>query len=299
MSHAHAAFFAAALANSLRTWLPFEPEMGWTDRVLRAAGLRRATVVAMAVAPVATVASVDGSHISTLPAPPGPRGERTAEEAEIEQQPVCVGSSVRSAGALSDTLYYRAVALPDGRVEVGYFAFYSEERPWGNNWLTWSVVPALAVDLFYSRALLVAPGLQRALYGAGDVEGVGVVYDRAPDGTLRFDHALADDGTHDSVALSRDQVFAIDETRPTFYSRVWSHQLGGQGARSRSELAYLRCYDEKSIRPLPAAVAREFKVDGDDRAPPAHVERTGARRIDEGDRPRLLVGTPGPTRSQG
>ena len=157
--------------------------MGWLENALR----RRGTVFVMAVAPGAAVASVDGSHIAALPNEPGPRGERTAEQAEIEREPVCVGSSVKSAGDLSDVLYYRAVALPDGRVEVGYFAFYSEERPWGNNWLTWSVVPALAVDLVYSRALLVAPGLQRALYGAGDVEGVGVVYDRLADGSLRFD----------------------------------------------------------------------------------------------------------------
>jgi hypothetical protein len=250
--------------------------MGWIESALR----RRGTVFVMAVAPGAALASVDGSHIATLPNAPGPRGERTAEQAEIESAPVCVGSSVKSAGNLSDVLYYRAVALPDGRIEVGYFAFYSEERPWGNNWLTWSVFPALAVDLVYSRALLVAPGLQRALYGAGDVEGVGVVYDRLADGSLHFDHALADDGTHDSVALSREQVFALDHNRPTFYSEVWSHQLGGHGARSRSDLAYERCYSEGSIRPLPESVAQAFRVDWDDRAPPAHVERTGARRID-------------------
>ncbi|HWD24877.1 MAG TPA: hypothetical protein VG368_05395, partial [Acidimicrobiales bacterium] len=107
----------------------------------------------------AAMASVDGRHLSVLPDDPGPRGERTADQAAIEHQPVCVGSSVASAGDLSSVLYYRAVALEDGRVEVGYFAFYSEERPWGNNWLTWSVVPALAVDLVYSRSLLVAPGL--------------------------------------------------------------------------------------------------------------------------------------------
>jgi hypothetical protein len=237
----------------------------------------------VALAPSATLASVDGHHISALPKEPGPRGDRTAEQAQIEHAPVCVGSSVASAGELSDTLYYRAVETPEGKVKVGYFAFYSEERPWGNNWLTWSVVPALAVDLVYSRALLVAPGLQRALYGAGDIEGVGVTYDRAPDGTLVADHALADDGVHDSVALSHDQIFALDPKRPTFYSRVWSHQLGAADAHSRKDLVYERCYTEGSIRPLPDAVAREFRVDVDDRAPPAHVEITdGARRLDGG-----------------
>ncbi len=238
------------------------------------------------------VASVDGRHIAALPKPPGLRGERTLEQAAIEQQPVCIGSSVQSAGMLSDILYYRAVALDDAsspkngngahetKVKVGYFAFFSEERPWGNNWLTWSVVPALAVDLFYSRALLIAPGLQRALYGAGDVEGVGIVYDRSPDGSLQFDHAIADDGTHEPVALSREQAFALDPQRPTFYSQVWSHQLGGHGANSIADLAYVRCYDAGSIRPLPESVAHAFRVDGDFRAPPAHVEREGGRRID-------------------
>src|ERR1019366_388505 len=250
--------------------------MGCTDFVLR----RKLTALLVAIAAPAALASIDGTHLSALPRAPGPRGERTVEQAAIEHQPVCLGSSVARAGDLSDVLYYRAVALDDGRVDVGYFAFYSEERPWGNNWLTWSVFPALAVDLVYSRALLVAPGLQRALYGAGDVEGVGVVYDQAADGSLRFDHALADDGTHDAVALTRAQAFTIDQNRPTFYSQVWSHQLGGHDARSRSDLAYVRCYDEGSIRPLPEAVARAFRVDGDDRAPPAHVERNRGRRID-------------------
>jgi hypothetical protein len=64
------------------------------------------------------------------------------------------------------------------------------------------------------------------------------------------------------------------------------------GARSRSDLTYERCYDERSIRPLPDAVAREFRVDIDDRAPPAHVEISdGARRLDgqlAGEKPRTV-----------
>jgi hypothetical protein len=128
---------------------------------------------------------------------------------------------------------------------------------------------------------------------------VGVIYDRLADGSLHFDHALADDGTHDSVALSREQVFALDHNRPTFYSEVWSHQLGGHGAHARTDLSYERCYGEGSIRPLPDSVARAFRVDGDDRAPPAHVERTGARRIDFVAEPstpaeRKLPGAPTP-----
>ena len=164
---------------------------------------------------------------------------------------------------------------------MGYFAFYSEERPWGNNWLTWSVVPALAVDLVYSRALLVAPGLQRALYGAGDVEGVGVVYDRLADGSLHFDHALADDGTHDSrcavARASRSRSITIVPPSTARCGAISSAATAhGRARTSPTSAATAR----DRYGPLPDSVARAFRVDWDDRAPPAHVERTGARRID-------------------
>src|SRR5271166_3575863 len=106
--------------------------MRWTE-----CALLRKSVALFAGAMPLVLASVDGNHLSALPGPPGPRGEPTDEQAEIEREPICVGSSVKSAGALSDILYYRAVARQDGKIEVGYFAFFSEERPWGNNWLTW------------------------------------------------------------------------------------------------------------------------------------------------------------------
>jgi hypothetical protein len=236
--------------------------------------------MAVAVLPVA-LATAFGDRLRVLPPAPGPRGERTLEQAAIEDRPVCIGSSVASAGALSDVLYYRAVAQDDGHVVVGYFAFFSEERPWGNNWLTWSVVPALAVDLVYSRALLVAPGVQRAMYGAGDVEGVAIVYESAPGGALRMDHALAEDGSEKVIPVTRGEAFALDPDRPTFYSDVWSHQLGGRGASARSDLAYVRCYQGDAIRPLPESVAQAFRVEG--RARPAHVERDGGRRLDVRD----------------
>jgi hypothetical protein len=252
--------------------------IGMRPRLHRPCHARRTAAFALAV-PIAVV-SVDGRDLAVLPDPPGPREPATPEQAAIESQPVCIGSSVRSAGDLADVLYYRAVALGNGTIEVGYFAFFSQERPWGNNWLTWSVLPALAVDLVYSRALLVAPGLQRALYGAGDVEGVRIVYDVSERGSLRVHHALADDRTERIIALSRDEVYALDPERPTFYSEVWSHQLGGREARSRRDLAYVRCYQGAgSIRPLPESIARQFRVDG--RAAPAHVEASGGRRLDQ------------------
>jgi hypothetical protein len=245
----------------------------WIVRALR--GRRKAMTAA--VLPF-SFATVDGGHLAALPPAPGAVGPRTAEQAAIERQPVCIGSSVASVGALSDVLYYRAVATEDGHVVVGYFAFFSEERPWGNNWLTWTVGPALAVDLVYSRALLVAPGIQRAMYGAGDVEGVAVVYATSDAGSLHVERALAENRDEKEISLSREQVFALDGQRPTFYSDIWSHQLGGRGARSLSDLAYVRCYEGDKIRPLPDSVSRSFRIEG--RARPAHVERWGGRRLD-------------------
>ncbi len=246
------------------------------NRIVRAVrGKGRA--MAAAILPL-SFATVDGAHLAAVPVTPGPRGPQTTEQAAIERQPICIGSAVRSAGTLSDVLYYRAEARGDGHVSVGYFAFFSEERPWGNNWLTWTVVPALAVDLVYSRALFVGPGVQRAMYGAGDVEGVEVDYDVEADGLLKVDHAVADDRTERPITLTRGEAYALDPDRPTFYSEVWSHQLGGRSVRSRSDLAYVRCYEGDAIRPLPESVGRAFRVEG--RAGPAHVERQGGRRLD-------------------
>jgi hypothetical protein len=196
----------------------------------------------------------------------------TPEEAAIERQELCVGSSVASAGKLADTLYYRWARTPEGQLAVGYFVFYSQERPWGNNWMTWTVLPALFVDMVYSHSLLLGPGYQAFTKGKGDVEGVSVFYNVRGDGTLAVDHALADDGHHDNVLLSKADLFAVDPGHPTVYSDVWSHQLGARNATSLRDLAYDRCYSAGQIRPLPDEVAAEFNVDGRGRAEPAHVE---------------------------
>src|SRR5262245_52290841 len=82
---------------------------------------------------------------------PGPRQPddppASAEEAEIERQQICIGSTVWSAGVLGPALLYQRSRLPDGRLAIGYYVFFSDERPWGNNWLTWLLLPAVAVDL--------------------------------------------------------------------------------------------------------------------------------------------------------
>ena len=201
----------------------------------------------------------------------------TTEQIAIEKREICVGSAVASSGDLADTLYYRATVMPDGKLVVGYFAFFSEERPWGNNWLTWTVVPALAVDMFYTRAMFVGPGLQRVMHGKGAVEGFRIVYSQLADGSLEIERAVADDGTHATVLLDRADVMALDPKRPTLYSDVWSHQLGGRGVHDKGSLAYVQCFGPGHVRPLSDALSSEFALAG--RAPPAHVEALGGRAV--------------------
>jgi hypothetical protein len=229
--------------------------------------------LATALAVVGTACMHEG-HLPAAAAAETHLEPSSLEEAAIEQHEICVGSAVASSGELADTLYYRATVLPDGKLVVGYFAFFSEERPWGNNWLTWTVVPAVVLDMVYTRSMFVGPGLQR-LYGKGDVEGFRIVYDLRKDGTLEVERAVADDGTHDPVLLDRADVMALDAKRPTFYSNVWSHQLGGRGLRDKSSLSYLRCFGKGNVRPLTDALSADFTLDG--RAPPAHVEALGGR----------------------
>ncbi|WP_437738131.1 hypothetical protein [Sorangium sp. So ce1335] len=188
--------------------------------------------------------------------------------AAIEAQAICVGSTVASAGELGDVLYYRSAPGERGEVSVGYYAFFSEERPWGNNWLTWTVLPALAVDLVYTHALFVGPGVQRVMYGKGDVEGFRIVYSVGDDGRLAVEHGVADRGDHSEVRLDRADLLSVDPARPTVYSRWWSHQLGGQGA-APDDLVTRRCYGAGEIRPLPPDVALDFRLDR--RAGPARV----------------------------
>jgi hypothetical protein len=212
------------------------------------------------------------------------------EQSAIEKREICVGSAVESVGELADDLYYRASVLPDGKLAVGYYAFFSEERPWGNNWLTWTLLPALAVDTFYTRAFFVGPGLQRAIHGKGDVEGFRVVYDLRPDGTLALERAIADDGTHAPVYLSAEDVMSMDRLRPTFYSDVWSHQLGGRGVRARSDLAYVKCYGPGHVRELPESIATDYGLDH--RAQPAHLDALGGMALGSAARPEAKASPP-------
>lgn len=212
------------------------------------------------------------------------------EESAIEQREVCVGSAVKSAGLLADTLYYRATRLDSGKLVVGYYAFFSEERPWGNNWMTWTLLPALAVDMVYSHSFLVGPGYQRAASGKADVEGFRVFYDVSEDGSLQLDRAVADDDGHSPVYLSAGEIMRLDPERPTFYSTVWSHQLGGKGVKKSSDLVYEKCFGPGKLRPLPDAVAKEYGLDH--RARPAHLEALGGKMIGASTQTTASAGRP-------
>jgi hypothetical protein len=94
-------------------------------------------------------------------------------------------------------------------------------------------------------------------------------------GEISPSHGLADSGDHREVPLGRADLPSIAPDQPTVYSRWWSHQLGGRGARP-GELVARRCCDPSSIRRLPKAIAIDFRLDR--RAASAHVDSIPARR---------------------
>jgi len=208
---------------------------------------------------------------------PAPSEQRSADDARVVEQPVCVGARSWSAGALGDTVLYRT-RRSGNRITVGYFVYWSEERPWGNNSLSYTVLPALAVDAVYSHFLYVFPGLKDAMYGTGDIEGIQVSYEQRPDGSLDVLNGRADDGNHSRIDLSRADLLDA-KGRVVFLTDVWSHQLGAHGGAAladRSQLE-LKCYEKASLRPMTEMVARAFRL-GNDRQPlrgnPAWLEPT-------------------------
>ena len=202
---------------------------------------------------------------ATWPAP-APSEQRSGDEARVVEQPLCVGTRSWSAGSLGDTVLFRTRRVGN-QIHVGYFVYWSEERPWGKNSLSYAVVPALAVDAVYSHFLYVFPGIKDALYGSGDIEGVQVSYEQRPDGSLDVVSGRANDGNHGRVALSRSDLLD-SKGRVVLLTDVWSHQLGAHGAASfadQSQLS-LKCYEKSSLRPMTELVARAFRL-GNERQP--------------------------------
>ncbi|HEX7671896.1 MAG TPA: hypothetical protein VF395_20015 [Polyangiaceae bacterium] len=178
----------------------------------------------------------------------------------IERQAVCVGSRSWSAGQLGDTLLYRS-RRNGNTLEVGYFVYWSTERPWGANVGSFTLLPALATDAFYSHFLYVFPGVKDALYGPADIEGVSVDYEERVDGSLSVIGGRADDGNHRPVLLSRDDLLD-SRGRVVLLTEVWSHQLGAHGGGRFADAAdnEVTCYGEGTVRPMTVEIARAYRL---------------------------------------
>jgi hypothetical protein len=188
------------------------------------------------------------------------------DDARILAQPLCVGARSWSMGALGDTVLYRTRRV-GRKLAVGYFVYWSEERPWGTNAVSYAVLPALAVDAVYSHFLWLFPGIKDAMYGPGDIEGAEVDYEQAEDGSLQVVDGRADDGNHTPVLLSREDL-VDNKGRVVLLTDVWSHQLGAHGGGSFADAPghELKCYAKSQLRPMTEQIARAFRL-GDERHP--------------------------------
>lgn len=184
------------------------------------------------------------------------------DDARLRKLPVCVASRHWSAGDLGETILYR-VHRVGRRLEVGYFVYWSTERPWGQNVLSYTLVPALLIDATYSHFLWVMPGFKDVLHGAGDVEGVRVELDDEG-GELRVVGGAADDGFHRGVTLSRDDL-VDSHGRIVLFTDVWSHQFGAHGGGAFADAAggALRCYEGTAVQPMTEETARAFRLGGE------------------------------------
>ena len=180
------------------------------------------------------------------------------QDSEVQALPLCIAMAHWSAGQLGKTILYRVLREGE-RMTVGYFVYWSTERPWGNTHLSHALVPALLTDAIYSHFLFVFPGLQRFLYGAGDIEGVRVTYERRSTG-WQAASAVADDDLHHEVAL--DAKDFLDEAgRVIVMSDVWSHQLGAHhAAQAAHQGVPVSCFAGETLRPLTTEVARAFRL---------------------------------------
>ena len=178
----------------------------------------------------------------------------------IEAQAVCIASASWSAGALADTVLYRYRRI-GSRVHVGYFAAWSTERPWGETASHLWGAPALLTDAFYSHFLFVFPGLQRVLYGPGDVEGAEVVYELSGNGRLQPIAAVAQNEFHDTVELEA-QEFVDDVGRVVLLTEAWSHQLGARDAvrHVAERKAELSCFQGARLMPLTEPVIDAYRL---------------------------------------
>jgi hypothetical protein len=230
------------------------------DRVRRLCRVRVGLTAALSVlAGTLTIGSLDA------PAWPQPLGANTrppagADDALVRAQPVCVMSTLDSAGELGSSLVVRHRREGD-RLWVSYFAYWSSERPWGDK----PFFASLAIDAFYSHFLFFLPGLRHALYGPGDVEGVTVVY-REVEGRLEVIEGYGDDEYHRAVHLGPEDLTGGDQ-HTLLLTSWWSHQLGGRGAprAAREPSTSRRCFEGPSLVPLTTEIAESFRLGNADR----------------------------------
>lgn len=178
----------------------------------------------------------------------------------VQNTPLCVIWKKTWAGELGSSILYRAKRVDPMTVRVGYFVFWTTERPWGDNPQTHWILPSLAIDAVYTHFMFVLPGLQAAIYGAGDIEGAMVTYRQDDSMRLRPVSITADDGFHRRTAI--DVRGAVDaQGKVLLLNEVWSHQLGGHdAARALEAGAQRRCFEHGALRPLTRKIAEEFRL---------------------------------------
>src|SRR5262249_31747551 len=149
-----------------------------------------------------------------------------ADDTIVPDLPVCVASKSWAAGELGKSILYHA--RRDGKtLTVGYFVYWTTERPWGNNALSYSVLPALFIDAFYSHTFFLFPGVRDLMYGPGDIEGARVTYEQGDDGRWVPTSAVASNAFHTEVELAPED-FVDSDGRVLLMTDVWSHQLGAK-----------------------------------------------------------------------
>lgn len=177
----------------------------------------------------------------------------------VQNAPLCIVWSKTWAGELGSSVLYRVQRVDPTTIRVGYFVFWTTERPWGDNPQTHWILPSLAIDAVYTHFMFVLPGVQAAVYGQGDIEGAMVTY-REDREKLRPVSIAADDGLHRRTAIDvREAV--DDEGRVLLLNEVWSHQLGGRDAlKALRAGAHRRCFEQGALRPLTRSIADAFRL---------------------------------------
>src|SRR5450432_1372016 len=212
----------------------------------------------------AITTSLSCLNLSSYPTWPGALHDSTkasstvsaGDEDLVQSLPVCIASPSWSAGQLGPSVLYR-YEREGRRMRVGYFVYWTTERPWGPNFLSYSVLPALFIDAFYSHLFFLFPGAQRLLHGPGDIEGARIVYEQNDEGRWIPVSGVADNESHHEVRLSPED-FIDGDGRVVLTTSVWSHQLGTRSVHQPTggDTSKSVCFGGASLAPLTGEIAR-------------------------------------------